>query len=317
MRRLVVGALVACLAACGTPPTGEQPGAEAGDESFLTGGGPAPAEDVSAAVDPSHVGRGALATHWDALIARQLSTAKGSTYRVKEFHRGDRFSLSIVGVAGSLPPPEKARTEVLLVVEGERGVVEMAGKRYQLSAGSVAVFPPGTRGAVSAPRSDPLIGLLVATDRPCPTGSRPYLTSFDKLWSDQAFRTNQDHTARLLTIPGVLSLDAQTVYGFIPPQSHPRLEELVCFLQGEGSFGLGTSGNLVRDGSLLLAPPATPHFFENRKVQGSRCLVLHCPDLREGDTELIIGHPEHEVPEDLHYPGGAQSDFDGMGGGGD
>ena len=57
----------------------------------------------------------------------------------------------------------------------------------------------------------------------------------------------------------------------------------------------------------------TPHFFQNRKQQGSRCLVLHAPDLGAHDTTLIEGHPEHEVPEELNYPGYQREDAPGDG----
>ena len=316
MRARCLIALAVALAGCSGPE--QRPAGTPTDDSFLTGRDdgaddrPASAS-VAGGVDPTRVGNGPLSSHWDALMARQLATAEGNTYRMKEFHRGEHLSLTVVGVAGELPPPRRPQTEVLLVVEGSRGMVEMAGKRYRLSAGSVAVFPPGTRGSLLAPKQEPLIGLLIGVDLPCPAGTQAYLTSFDTLWSEKAFHTNRDHSARLLTIPGVLSLDAETIYGFIPPQHHTRHEELVFFLQGEGSFGLGSTGNLVRDGSLLLAPPSTPHFFQNRKQQGSRCLVLHAPDLGAHDTTLIEGHPEHEVPEELNYPGYQREDAPGDG----
>jgi quercetin dioxygenase-like cupin family protein len=302
VRRPALACLLALVACASDPQTSEAPDPAASDESFLSGGpgdAPAPGRDEREV----HVSTGPLTTHWDALIRRQLSTAEGRRFRLKEFHRGAQFSLSVVGIAGRMPPPPRAdRTEVLVVVEGERGVVQMGDRRYRVSAGSVAVFPPGTRGPIEAPDRDPLIGLLITTEAPCPPDTKPFLSSFDRLWDDEALAKNQDAAADLLSIPGVLSLKVRTVYGFMPVHHHPEHEEVAFLLQGEGSFGLGTSGNVVRSGSLLVIPPESPHFFQNRDPLGTRALVLHGPDLGPGDTVFIEGHPDPKVPDDLNYP---------------
>ena len=322
MRARCLIALAVALAGCSSPE--QRPAGTPTDDSFLTGrddGVQSPPLSAASGLDPNRVGTGPLTTHWDALLTRQLHTAKGDV-RLKEFHRGEHLTVSIVGVAGTLEASTSGQTEILLPCSR---AVSLCG-----------VFPPGTRGELVAPRSDPLVGLLLATDLPCPAGTRPYLTSFERLWNTGAFKPhttvapeifrkpdtgelleageiqklnpNRNHTQRLLTIPGLLSLDAYTIYSIIPVHYHEQQEEFVFFLQGGGSFGLGASGNLVRDGSILLAPPETPHFFEDPRLRdgsskGSRCLILNVPDVTEDDFEWVIGHPEFEVPEELNYPG--------------
>ena len=69
------------------------------------------------------------------------------------------------------------------------------------------------------------------------------------------------------------------------------------FVLGEGRFGLATTGNQVRAGSLFCISPGSPYYFDNKDPRGSQALVLYAPAWSADDDDTEPYAPEEPEPE--------------------
>lgn len=344
MRRRAGAALALLLAGCAAGPqtepqkpaaTPERIGparAPDGDASSFVMGGRAGQQKrpVAASLQPDEANqRQAMITHWDTLTKRwaQVRAAiEAGAYPEEpllEWSLPARYlDVRYVVVRGEAPAPApgprqyaerdmitrgapEVAPEVVIVMEGDRGIIEIEGRPTPVQVGTVCVLPAGARGKMQGAVDTPLQLLIIrAMDKPADAarGVRtpavrdqpPLVTSFDELWEGPLARAAQAAGPNEALEPvGSLSerigIYAWHIQGFVPTRLHEERDLFFIALNGDGRFGAASSGHVLKTGSLVFVPAGVTYYYQNFDKIGTRALALVGPGWDPKDVHLVEG----------------------------
>lgn len=318
-------ALAAVVAGCSAP----EPSAD-----------PAPAEAPPAtAADPEAAGPqrprqqhpGGVG-HWAMLAAaaREALDTPGPDGRTPDFvdsplSRGEHLEVSLIAARGRVPAPSRAADEVLIVVQGpfedeERacGVLQVAGRPRQLTPGTVALLPAGSRGALEPARSrgdKPLLAIVARALKAgggAPTGE-PWVADLAALdpqlkpepYPEPEIRPVASLGGRIGLYVLALSINvleakgdpsvplqervaSRITAGVLPPRVHAAHDEALLLLLGEGNLTLGRTSHRVQGGSIVLVPAGLEFCLTSDAPRpGTRALVISAPATAGEDVRLL------------------------------
>lgn len=261
--------------------------------------------------------------HWSSLAAaaEQALNTEGPDGRQLEFFetplaRGDDLEVGLIAARGRVPAPARAADEVLIVVQAPLtddhrpcAVLSVEGRPFEVTAGTVAVLPAGTRGALEpakGARGQTIFMIVARALKPGPTTSaRAWVADLAAL--DPQLRrvpTNGPSITEVASIGDRLGLyvlalathaverssEAATnvVPGVLPPQVHPGHDEVLLLLVGEGNLALGRTSHRVQAGSLVLIPAGVSFYMTNDAPgAGTRALLISAPATAGEDVQLL------------------------------
>lgn len=328
--------LGACASSTDTPPptTTTPTAATTADD---------PAADDGPTMESGRVG------HWRVLRSSVLHAldqkGPGEAFVEAPLARGEHLDMHLIAARSAVPTPRRAADEVLIFIEGPTAVMTVDETRYEVSPGTIALLPAGSRRTI-VPRletpSDPPLFAIVA--RTVATGTRgtdtPWVADLDALnpvLLSEPRRGNAEITpvVALAERIGIFVLSfpspsrdpnnpGKVLYPSIPPQWHRLHDEALLLLSGEGNVGLGQVGHRAQSESLVLIPTDLPYYFMSDSPDGTRCLLISAPALAGKDVDLVpppdpdevrrvppptrVTAPANELPDDAERPAGAVGD---------
>ncbi len=347
MRGRIAAALALLVAGCATseqpPPAGAPveraparaaPAQDGNANDFVMGGGrPSQKKPVAGSLQPDETNqRQAMITHWDTLKKRWVqarAAIEAGAYPdepMLEWSLPGRYlDVRYVVVRGDAEAPSRApppviekdmvtrgapavAPEVIIVMEGERGIIEIEGRPTPVQVGTVCVLPAGARGKMHGAVDDPLQLLIVRAMPPRPAESAapegvrppatrdqpPLVTSFDELWEGPLSRaaTAAGPNEALEPVGSLaerLGIYAWHIQGFVPTRMHQQRDLFFIALNGEGRFGAASSGHVLKTGSLVFVPAGVTYYYENFDKVGTRALALLGPGWDPKDVHLVAG----------------------------
>lgn len=359
MRWLALALLL--LAGCATSQQSPgTPAARVGPErapdgdagSFVMGGKAGQQKKpVAGSLQPDEANqRQAMITHWDTLTKRWVqarAAIEAGSYPdepLLEWSLPARYlDVRYVVVRGDAPAPlpgpreyaEKdmvtrgapaVAPEVIIVMEGDRGIIEIEGRPTPVQVGTVCVLPAGARGMMHGAVDTPLQLLIIRAMEPAnaPQGVRtpavrdqpPLVTTFDELWEGPLARAAKAAGANEALEPvgslaERLGIYAWHIQGFVPTRLHEGRDLFFIALNGEGRFGAASSGHVLKAGSLVFVPAGVTYYYENFDKIGTRALALVGPGWDPKDVHLVEGpKPERagEARTQVEPPGSPRAE---------
>lgn len=341
MRR-ASAALALALAGCASSPQDPAPRPtpapapapqriDADESSFRPTGARAPSsKPVASSLVPDETNeRQAMITHWDTLTKRWTQTRaaiEAGAYPdepLLEWSLPARFlDVRYVVVRGDAPAPAagprqfaekdvvsrgapEVAPEVIIVMEGRPGIIEIEGKPTPVKVGTVCVLPAGARGAMHGAVDDPMQLLVIRAMAPAaaPAGvraappvadARAVVTSFDQLWRGPIARAEEaagpnEALEPVGSLADRLGIYAWHIQGFVPTRLHRERDLFFIALNGEGRFGAASSGHVLKTGSLVFVPAGVTYYYENFDKIGTRALALVGPGWDPKDVHLVAG----------------------------
>lgn len=278
-----------------------------------------PPDTTSAASDGPTMESGRVG-HWSVLAGTVLHALdqKGpaAAYIEAPLARGEHLDVQLIAARGAVPAPARAADEVLIFIEGPRAVLTVDDTRFEVSPGTIALLPAGSRRTLvprtMTPTDAPLFVIVARTVASGPRGAdTPWVADLAAL--DPVLLTPpRDGNAALTPVVAlaerigiyVLSFPSpstdprnpgKVLYPSVPPQFHRRHDEAVLLLGGEGNIGLGSVGHRAQTGSLVLIPADLPYYFMSDSPEGTRCLLISAPAVADHDRELVPPPDPDEV----------------------
>lgn len=284
-RRLAL-ALIVGLTACGGPETP----AEAGR--------PAPEGKRAEAAKSNY------ATHWD-MLAKRLPAFDRSVHVASAFTQRseigvvrilDRMQLPFIPANGV---PEEFGVDLpmlVLVISGKGSAALLSGESWALAPGDALLLPPDARGffTCSGPlRAGPDSGLQLLTLRIAEPEAEFAPRRLDYESQVRLIEEEKEVPLASLGSAGSLHVYACGPRGLLTPRLQTRREKIVFFVLGQGRFGMASTGNQARPGSLFAVAPGSPYFYENMDEQeGSLALVLYTPPWSADDDDTQPYDPD-------------------------
>lgn len=262
------------------------------------------------------------ATHWD-MLAKRLPTFERSVHVASAFTPRseigvvrilDRMQLPFIP-ANSVPEEFGVDLPMLaVVISGKGSVALLSGESWALAPGDVLLLPSDARGffTCSGPlRAGPDSGLQLLTLRFAEPEAEfaPQRLGYES----QFALLREDEEVHLASLGSAASLHVYscgpkrasrggdrprdsgpaTVGGLVTPRLQTRREKIVFFVLGQGRFGMASTGNQARAGSLFVVAPGSPYFYENMDEQeGSLALVLYTPPWSADDDDTQPYDPD-------------------------
>lgn len=362
MRGRAGAALALLLAGCATSqqpepegpapaptPAERAPDGDAG--SFVLGGRASQKKPVASSLQPDEANlRQAMITHWDTLTKRWVqarAAIEAGAYPdepLLEWSLPGRYlDVRYVVVRGDAPAPvpgprefaerdmvtrgaPAVAPEVIIVMEGDRGIIEIEGRPTPVQVGTVCVLPAGARGKMHGAADTPLQLLIIRAMEPAdgPKGVRtpavrdqpPLVTTFDELWEGplaQAAKAAGPNEALepVGSLAERLGIFAWHIQGFVPTRMHSKRDLFFIALNGDGRFGAASSGHVLKTGSLVFVPAGVTYYYQNFDKIGTRALALVGPGWDPKDVHLVAGPTPQRAGEakvQVEPPGSPQAE---------